>query len=107
MTSVRNATRFSNVSPVYRVHWLKAKARRDRCLEETRTLLREMDSVWLHFLNSASEWRERATKASQMEASKASRGMEVYAIAKERMWLSLAADALSQFQQVGVNVAGS
>ena len=65
-----------------------------------------MDSVQLYYLHTAREWSERAKKASQMEVSKASRGMEVYAISKERMWSSLAADALSQFQHAGINVPG-
>ncbi|KAF7971669.1 hypothetical protein HWV62_20644 [Athelia sp. TMB] len=86
----------------YRVHWLKAKARRDRCHKEVKNLEREMDSVWLGFLSRAREWRNRAEIVRNMEPSKATRGMQVYAVAREKMWLKLGDDARQEFQRAGV-----
>lgn len=64
---------------VYRVHWLKAKSRRDRCREETGILAREMDSLWLGYLSKASAWKERAQIAARMAPTTATRGMQSYA----------------------------
>lgn len=87
---------------VYRVHWLKAKSRRDRCKEEVDILEHEMDSVWLSYLSKAIIWRGRASLASQMVPSAAAQGMEAYALAKEKMWLTMADDARADFQSVGL-----
>lgn len=91
---------------VYRVHWLKAKSRRDRCKEEADTLEREMDSVWLSYLAKAVIWKERACIAGQMMTSAAARGNEAYALAREKMWLTLADDARANFQSVGFVLPG-
>ena len=63
-----------------------------------------MDSVWLGFLNRAEEWKRRADGSRSMGLTKAARGMEVYARAREKMWLELANDARGKFQRVGVSI---
>lgn len=65
-------------------------------------LEREVDSVWLTYLARAATWKERASLASQMVPSAATRGKEAYATARERMWLMLADDARATFQSVGL-----
>jgi hypothetical protein len=50
--------------PVYRVHWLKAKARRDRWREEQILVASEMEWTELFFRHRASRWKALATKPS-------------------------------------------
>jgi hypothetical protein len=45
---------------VYRVHWLKAKARSDRWAEEQVLLSNEMDWVVIFLQTQARVWRDRA-----------------------------------------------
>lgn len=90
------------VCVVYRVHWLKAKSRRDRCAEEVGILGREMDSVWLGYLMKARMWKERAEMAAKMEPTTAARGMQSYGQAREKMWLGMADDARAAFQTLGL-----
>lgn len=90
------------VCPVYRVHWLKAKSRRDRCKEEVAILGREMDSVWLGYLAKAHTWKERAQIAAKMVPTTAVRGMQSYAKAREKLWLGMADDARASFESLGL-----
>jgi hypothetical protein len=46
---------------VYRVHWLKAKARRDRWAEEATLVSHEMDWTIAFFHKQASKWRRRVS----------------------------------------------
>lgn len=63
-----------------------------------------MDSVWLGFLSKSQEWKERADAVRSMVSTKAARGLEVYAVAREKMWLKLANDARAEFQRVGIHM---
>src|SRR5882762_8397003 len=49
---------------VYRVHWLKAKSRRDRWREEELLLTSEMEWTELFFRHRASRWKNLAAKSS-------------------------------------------
>jgi hypothetical protein len=54
---------------VYRVHWLKAKARRDRWAEEVTVLVHEMDWTMWFFEHRASEWRRRVLESTSSPPS--------------------------------------
>jgi hypothetical protein len=56
---------------VYRVHWLKAKARRDRWAEEATLLVHEMDWIVAFFEHRASEWRRRVPERTSSSPSTA------------------------------------
>jgi hypothetical protein len=56
---------------VYRVHWLKAKARRDRWAEEVTLLVNEMDWTLGFFEHRASEWHRRVLDRTSSSPSAA------------------------------------
>lgn len=56
---------------VYRVSWLRAKARKTRWCEEEDLVSHEMLFVILFHLREAKLWRERALRIGQAEGSKA------------------------------------
>lgn len=101
---------------VYRVHWLKAKSRRDRWQEERILLASEMQWTQLFFRHQASRWRTLAAKSSATIAShggnssqsqgsetdsksefRYSKGHVCYALKLESMWNRLAQQAAVQF----------
>jgi hypothetical protein len=105
-----------NRSAVYRVHWLKAKARRDRWSEESTLLSDEMDWVLRYFQTQAACWHDRATSASGGDNDKLdlidrasvgivgqgpalSRGHRCYALRQENMWCKFSEAARLKFTQ--------
>ena len=84
---------------VYRVHWLKAKAQRDRWREEERMLFREMDFVTAFMEHSASIWKKRAM-SSRSEGF--SSGAECYALRTADMWQTFADQARLEFGKIQV-----
>jgi|SRR5882762_1463574 len=97
---------------VYRVHWLKAKARRDRWREEQTLLASEMQWTELFFRYRASLWKALAAESSAVVASRDtnsqadtlsktefrhSKGHICYALKLESMWNRLAQQAAMQF----------
>jgi hypothetical protein len=98
------------IMPVYRVHWLKAKARRDRWQEERILLASEMQWTELFFRHRGSRWKTLAAESSAIIASHAdgsethsknefrhSKGHVCYALKVESMWNRLAQQAAVQF----------
>jgi len=102
--------------PVYRVHWLKAKARRDRWQEERILLASEMQWTELFFRHRGSRWKTLAAESSAVIASheansgqsegsethsksefRHSKGHVCYALKVESMWNRLAQQAAVQF----------
>jgi hypothetical protein len=67
---------------VYRVNWLKAKARVDRWTEELFLVKNEMQWTMLWFQNQANLWRER----SEMEGDDLPMGHEAYAVKQKKLW---------------------
>lgn len=89
------------VDPVYRVHWLKAKARCDRWAEERTILSSEMDWVTAYFRTQAKKWEGRRTAILKDSAASldsfgpeislgSERGRYCYAFKQEDMWLGFA-----------------
>lgn len=86
------------ISPaVYRVHWLKAKARRDRWAEEFTLISSEMDWVTLFFKNKAKAWLRLEATPSGSENEQDVRGKVCYAAKQAEFWSSLADEAASKF----------
>lgn len=101
---------------VYRVHWLKAKSRRDRWREEHIILTSEMKWTEHFFRHRASRWKTLAAEASdfissldangtQSQGSQThsksefhhSKGHVCYALKLESMWNRMAQQAAAQF----------
>jgi hypothetical protein len=101
---------------VYRVHWLKAKSRRDRWREEHIILASEMQWTELFFRHRASCWKTLAAESSDFISShdadgaqsqsfqthsksdfNYSRGHICYALKLESMWNRMAQQAVVQF----------
>jgi hypothetical protein len=101
---------------VYRVHWLKAKSRRDRWREEQILLASEMQWTELFFRHRASRWSALAAQSSvamtprdttsdrpqgfqaySMHEFRKSKGHICYALKLESMWSRLAQQAAVQF----------
>lgn len=80
-----------NVS-VYRVSWLKGKARRDRWEEEVAIVSHEMLFVTLAHLRDADLWRDRAEKVKEDEGKKA------FALAKMLVFQKRAEEAQKGFE---------
>jgi hypothetical protein len=118
-----SARGYANPMIVYRVHWLKAKARRDRWAEEATLLGHEMDWTFAFFQKQAFKWRERAlgstggllhihgsgngegsgidddspTAAAYSSSDQLSRGQICYALRQEHIWLRFAQRARDRF----------
>ncbi len=103
--------RNSVIWPVYRVHWLKAKARRDRWQEEHVLVLSEMKWTVLFYQNKASVWKGRADKyqaggpssslampvGQDMTSAGMASGRQCYAYKQANMWSKLAEHADERF----------
>jgi hypothetical protein len=108
---------------VYRVHWLKAKSRRDRWREERILLASEMEWTELFFRHRARLWKDLAAEVSPIESPASTRGDSefeqtagsaipsetgihrssghiCYALKLESMWNRLAQQAVVQFGAV-------
>jgi hypothetical protein len=115
----------SNVA-VYRVHWLKAKSRRDRWREELILLQSEMDWTERFFRHRASRWKALAAESSAVVSSdidvngesdhppipserdlRHSQGHICYALKLESMWNRLAQQAALQFNAAKTEIRPS
>ena len=110
--SISSTSLAHSAMAVYRVHWLKAKSRRDRWREERIILESEMQWTELFYRHRASRWKALAAESSAVipsrEADSAphtisnpkyrhSRGHICYALKLESMWNRLAQQAAVQF----------
>jgi hypothetical protein len=97
------------------VHWLKAKARRDRWAEELVLLSSEMDWAVAFLQNQAKLWNHRARAlpndqrtsddarqsiAPEWLPNEGFRGHISYAFRQEQMWLQFAAMAIEKFSDI-------
>lgn len=113
---------------VYRVHWLKAKARRDRWREEQILVASEMEWTEQFFRYRASRWKALVTKPSAIASPdinvdgelerpegsptssvhdiqhRYSGGHLCYALKLESMWNRLAQQAALQFNAAKVRM---
>ena len=78
---------------VYRVNWLKAKARVDRWQEELILVKHEMDWTIRWFQYQAKIWKER----SELEDSMLPKGHEAYAIKQRKLWDAFEKKASERF----------
>ena len=90
---------------VYRVHWLKAKARRDRWAEEVELLRSEMDWTQAYFRAQAHHWEVRRNKVGSKDIQAGDlengyRGHKCYAYQQEALWLKFADLAAERFGKV-------
>ena len=94
---------FTNNKPVdlqvYHVHWLKAKAQRDRWWEEERMLFQEMEFVTAFMEHWASIWKKWAMSSRSEEFSS---GAECYVLRTADMWQTFADHAQLEFGKVQV-----
>jgi hypothetical protein len=81
---------------VNRVHWLRARAQRQRWQEELILVEREMEWTVRYYLHQSGVWTERRRTADDIE----DRGAAVYAARKIDMWRNMAASASVQFLSV-------
>jgi hypothetical protein len=100
---------------VYRVHWLKAKARRDRWAEERTVLANEMDWIVAFFKTQEALWTNRIVRNSSHSMLNGSgdampeessqrrpitQGHQCYALRQQKMWLIFADWAANEFSEV-------
>ena len=79
----------TNAFLVYRISWLRAKARKDRWEEEVCLLQSEIGWASNFFKFKADEWR-------RLSAASDSEGKRCYALAQEEVWSLLQAEASEQ-----------
>ena len=117
-TSITLSRQLTNM-PVYRVHWLKAKSRRDRWREERILLASEMEWTELFFRHRASRWKALAAESSAIALPDSDTGDELepntrysqghicYALKQESMWDRLAQQATLQFNAAKADIEPS
>ena len=85
---------FKFICLVYRVNWLKAKARVDRWAEEEILVKHEMQWTTLWFKNQANLWTERSKKEDPNLPS----GHKSYAIKQQKLWNDFHRKATERFE---------
>lgn len=78
---------------VYRVNWLRAKARVDRWLEEQTLVKHEMYWTILWFRNQGKMWRDRSNSQDENLPP----GHRSYAIKQENLWNRFEMKAVERF----------
>lgn len=89
-----------NYDQVYRVNWLRARARVARVNEEVLNLRYEMAWAVLWLANTKNQWRERAISAS----SQGQFGHLAYAYKQMDMWASLESNYCTMFKGKGIEM---
>lgn len=79
------------IIPVYRVNYIRAKARRDRWLEEFKLVPREMHWTMLYFQRRAETWDGLGYETTP--------GKQCYARRQAGMWRAFQIQALGDFQR--------
>jgi hypothetical protein len=86
--------RLTNLAPVYRVSWLRAKARFDRWSEEFRLVGLEMEWTINWFRWKQEQWRKRL---DDLEEEERPPGLDCYCHKQMVLWGSLADQAQTRF----------
>ena len=81
--------RKAHASSVYRINWLRAKARKDRWEEEVTLLQSEIGWAANFFKFKADEW-------GKLSSASTNEGKSSYALAQKEMWSLLQAEASDQ-----------
>ena len=84
---------------VNRVHWLQARAQRDRWKEEFTLVGYEMQWTIRYYMHQSEVWEERGRVAGHSQKS----GAAAYAARKTQMWRDMAAVAEKKFAAVNCN----
>jgi hypothetical protein len=85
---------FTNHKTVYRVSWLRAKARYQRWAEEIRLVKLEMQWTTNWFRNQELCWRERSERLQDEEREE---GLQCYCHKQMALWRALGDDAEQRF----------
>ena len=87
--------RLRNVTfdPVFRVHWLRAKAQKMRWIEELQCLQVEMESAVRYFRHQEKFWKERG----EVIDSRSQPGHAAWAAKQSAMWCLMAIHVNSTF----------
>ena len=85
---------FTPVDLVYRVNWLRAKARLDRWLEELVLVKHEMHWTILWFQCQANLWKKRSEKKEGILPM----GHEAYAKKQQKLWNAFQKKASERFE---------
>jgi hypothetical protein len=85
---------FLYFSSVFRVNWLRAKARVDRWVEEEQLVKHEMEWTTIWFRNQAESWGER----SERNDSKLPPGHKSYAVKQQKLWNAFQRKSSERFQ---------
>jgi len=81
---------------VNRVHWLRARAQRQRWNEELILVRNEMDWTVRYYIYQSTVWKDRKSVAEGMDDM----GAAVYAARKYAMWMHMAVTSADQFKNV-------
>jgi hypothetical protein len=81
---------------VYRVNWLRAKARFNRWEEEEKIVKSEMDWTIRWFENQQLMWEKNARESIEKQQE----GHACYAWKQEEMWSKFKQEAISAFSEV-------
>lgn len=91
-----SCAQLTDPSEVYRVHWLRAKALRDRWKEEMMLVQLEMDWTYNFFLWKATQWGDRMHESLVKHLP----GHACYSGRQSQMYSLLAQDAQAAFQDL-------
>jgi hypothetical protein len=83
-----------HIVTVYRINWLRAKARFDRWDEELITVCHEMKWTVMWFGHQAGEWRRRAEQSQLI----GKQGLQAYAEKQVVMWETFREEAVKGFR---------
>ena len=78
------------------MHWLRARAQRNRWAEEFKLVGYEMQWTVNFFVHRANKWHQRALSA----ATTIHAGAAAYAYRQQAMWQAVASAAQSAFEKV-------
>ena len=79
-----------DASSVYRINWLRARAKKSRWEEEITLIRREMEWTQLFFNHKAKEWKDMADDSGTP-------GQRSYAEKQSAMWLGLSHESIESF----------
>ena len=86
---------------VYRVHWLRTKAQRDRWVEELTLIQHEMDWTCNFFIFKSKQWDARSQKAKAENQE----GHACYAARQAHVYSTLAEHAGESFKKIKYHIA--
>ena len=89
------------VDSVYRVNWLRAKARYDRWEEELMMVVHEMEWTTLWFKHEEESWKRRAEVSEEV----GNLGKSAYGWKQVKMWKEFRKEAVKAFRGKAISLA--